>query len=623
MDSRPAAPPAPASRPLPRWSFLLAVVVTLATLGTLAQGVRHAQHIVQGFEGTQIATENVCGRITWLDEVLTMSARMAAATGDPAWQARYERCVPQLDLAIAEAHCLAPGEVEDQAARQTDQANRALVALELEAFERVTAGDLSGASALLASPAYESAKAVYAQGMERFLASMRARTSALLAVERERAARVNLVLAVAVPLLVLLWALIGRALRANRHALREHAAALERGRRELEAAMRAKSDFLARMSHEIRTPMNGVLGLSELLAETELDAEQRELLRTVQSSGALLLAIIDDILDLSKIEAGMLRIAPVPTDVRRLAREGLAILAPRAQGKGLTLACTVADGVPACVSIDPTRLRQVLTNLLGNAIKFTERGRVAVALAWSHGELSLEVRDTGVGIAPEALESIFESFVQADDSIGRRFGGTGLGLTISRELVRGMGGEITVESEPGAGTCFRVRVPAPELEDQSGAAALSDPAHAARWDARVLVVEDNPVNLVVARRLIERTGCSVTCAANGAECLERLREARFDLVFMDCGMPVLDGFETTRRIRASESGARHLPIVALSASAFPGDVEACRAAGMDDFVAKPFGQAQLEGVLLRWVGPPAPARALPAARVRADAQVEA
>ena len=275
------------------------------------------------------------------------------------------------------------------------------------------------------------------------------------------------------------------------------------------------------------------------------------------------------------------------------------------------------------MSLDPTRLRQILVNLVGNAIKFTEAGRVALSV---HGAadaagaclLRCEVADTGVGIAADRLESIFESFVQADDSIGRRFGGTGLGLAISRELARLMGGRIEVASELGVGTRFTVVLPAPVLAAPVAAAELAPGRGPARWNARVLVVEDNPVNLLVARRMLESTGCRVASAADGEECLEELARGTFDLVFMDCRMPVLDGFETTRRIRAAEPPGRRLPIVALTASAFPGDVEACRAAGMDDFLAKPFVFEQLQAALVQWLGPPDQAAALPAER-RAEA----
>jgi signal transduction histidine kinase/ActR/RegA family two-component response regulator len=616
----------PEPQPFPRWSFLSVVAITLVTVGFLARSVGTSYRVVQGFEETQLAIESVCGRITWLDEVLTMSARMAAATGDPRWQERYDECVARLDQAIAEAHRLAPGDQEDAAARQTDQANQALVAMELAAFERVRRGDRDGAALLLESPAYAGHKQVYARGMERFLASMRARTSELLGNESARADRAVALLAVALPLLATLWLLVGRSIRAHQRqqgvyqrALREHAEAVERGRREVETAMRAKSDFLARMSHEIRTPMNGVLGAAELLALTELDADQRELAATIQGSGSMLLSIIDDILDLSKLEAGMLRIAPVPTDVRRVALDVVALLLPRARGRGIELAGRSAAGLPACVSLDPTRLRQILVNLVGNAIKFTESGSVTLSAdasvdAAGGALLRFEVADTGVGIAPERLESIFESFVQADDSIGRRFGGTGLGLSISRQLARLMGGRIEVASQVGVGTRFTLTVPAPVLAAPAANAAPAAGHAAARWDARVLIVEDNPVNLLVARRLIERTGCRVSSAANGEECLEKLALEPCDLIFMDCRMPVMDGFEATRRIRATEPPGRRLPIVALTASAFPGDVEACRAAGMDDFVAKPFVFEQLTGALLRWLGPPQPAPALPAER---------
>jgi signal transduction histidine kinase/ActR/RegA family two-component response regulator len=600
----------------PRWTFVSAATITLLALGFLAANSLSSYRALRSLGQEQLAVERLCGEITYLDEVLTMSARMCAATGDLAWRARYEDHVTLLDSAIESARWLAPGAEENRATQQTDQANQALVAMEQQAFELVGAGRREQAAAILDSDDYARNKQVYMLGLQRYTHAMRARNRAVLEQERARAHVGLWVVAVSVPLLAMLWMLVGRSIRmhvraqgAYQRELRGHAAAVERSNLEVQAAMRVKSDFLARMSHEIRTPMNGVLGVAELLSESPLDPQQSEYVETIRGSGTLLLSIIDDILDFSKIEAGMLRVSPVPSDPRRIVQDVVRSFQPRARKQGIALECQVSPAVPACVLVDPMRLRQILTNLVGNAVKFTERGSVRVSLDSRSGdaetcELRCAVSDTGVGIPADRLERIFESFAQADDSTSRQFGGTGLGLTISRELARLMQGRIEVASTLSQGSEFVVvlplRVLAPQVEE------LRPPRDSApaRWHARVLVAEDNPVNQMVARRLIEKTGCRVDSVANGRECLAALARERYDLVFMDCGMPEMDGFEATRRIRAGEREGQHLPIIALTASAFPGDVEACRNAGMDDFVSKPFGTDNLAAVFDRWLGPP-------------------
>jgi signal transduction histidine kinase/DNA-binding response OmpR family regulator/HPt (histidine-containing phosphotransfer) domain-containing protein len=523
-----------------------------------------------------------------------------------------------------------------------------------------------------------------------------------------------------------------------------------------ESASRAKSQFLANMSHEIRTPMNGVLGMTELLAETELTDKQRRLVGMITNSGETLLSIINDILDFSKIEAGKIELERVdfaPLDVLEDMAE---LLAARAQAKGLELIVRADDDAPAWVTGDPHRLRQILMNLVGNAIKFTHAGEVIVSCtsASANGRsarpgepmmLRFEVRDTGIGIPPEQKARIFQAFSQADGSMTRRFGGTGLGLVIARELAQLMGGEIGVDSQPGRGSLFwftiRVtgpylsRVATPSLHDltgrrllivednptnratlehqaqgwgmrietapdgetalamlrdaasrgepfavaavdmkmprmdglelvkairsdrtlatlptvmmtslgredeiasarQAGAAAYvgkpvrrdefhnavvqllypskeraaggrAAPPARARLEGRVLVAEDNPVNQEVAVGMLESLGLTVDVADNGREAVDRFSETRYDLVLVDCQMPELDGFGATAEIRRLEAaGGGHVPIVALTANALEGDREICVAAGMDDYLAKPFSREQLTSVLSRWLPRP-------------------
>ena len=611
----------PSSRPLghggarfPRWSFASAVALTLLTIAGFAVRSWRSYRVVQEFERRELAIERVCGQIVHLDEVLTMSARMCAATGDPEWERRYRRHVDRLDGAIEAAHELAPGATESESTQQTAAANQWLVAMELQAFDLVRDGRAAEAGALLASEEYEQQKLIYSEGTDRYLRAMRGRVAVVLARERDRARGDELILSVAVPLLVILWTIVAvsirthvRLRRESEARLREHVLALERSNREVRAAVRAKSEFFARMSHEIRTPMSGVLGVSEILSATRLDPDQSDLVKTIRGSGTLLLSLVDDILDFSKLEAGMLRVQPVPTNPRRVVEEVVQILQVKAQAKKIELVSRIAPEAPKSVLLDPTRLRQILMNVAGNAVKFTEHGGVQVELdaepdgpdGW---KLRFTIRDSGVGIPADRLAGIFEQFVQGDEAVSRRFGGTGLGLAISRELARLMGGTIEVESEAGIGSTFTIALPAPAAASRDEAVESSAGRPNARWSASVLVAEDNAINRIVAERMLAKTGCRVHVVTNGEECLRALERDPFDLVFMDCHMPVMDGLAATRAIREREGNEGHTPIVALTASAFPGDVEACRQAGMDDFVSKPVTAAKLADVLQRWLG---------------------
>jgi len=394
------------------------------------------------------------------------------------------------------------------------------------------------------------------------------------------------------------------ALRDVEQASREIAAARDAA---LDVA-RIKSEFLATMSHEIRTPMNGVLGMTQLLLDTPLSDEQLDFVQTIRSSGDSLVAIVNDILDYSKIEAGRLELEPTVIDITAIAREVLDLFAASARDKGLGLSREVAGGVPRSLVGDAMRVRQVLVNLVGNAVKFTAHGRIDVAIRLLRGadgteHVEIAVRDTGIGIPPESMKFLFRSFSQVDSSTARRFGGTGLGLAISKRLAEVMGGDVTAESEPGRGSTFRFFFPARRAAQSASpprSEIAGEPASplATRHPLRILLAEDNRVNQKVAVRLLARMGYQVAVAANGLEVLEALEREPFDVILMDVQMPELDGLAATRRIRAAHPGCPPR-IIAMTANVMLGEREECTAAGMDDYVAKPVDRRALADALLR------------------------
>lgn len=373
--------------------------------------------------------------------------------------------------------------------------------------------------------------------------------------------------------------------------------------RALEAS-RLKSQFLANMSHEVRTPMNGVLGMAQLLEDTPLNDAQRTYLSALNESGRSLLRIIDDILDFSKVEAGKLEVENIDFDLTDLVNSVMGPTATSAAAKQLECTTEIDPLVPRWVRGDPVRLRQILINLTSNAVKFTDSGSIHVRVGPGRaGRVRFEVTDTGIGIDPEDKDGLLAPFTQADASTTRRFGGSGLGLTISRQLVELMDGELDFTSRLNQGSTFWFELPmppaeAPELPPEP--VSSPDVANNGRPAGRVLVVEDTTVNQLVAQSMLEALGYEVDLQSNGADAVSAIRNNDYVAVLMDCLMPVMDGYEATQRIRRLEGSSRHTPIIALTASAMAGDREKCLLAGMDDHLPKPLEQKALEEALARW-----------------------
>ncbi len=410
----------------------------------------------------------------------------------------------------------------------------------------------------------------------------------------------------AAPIVVYCMTLIRR-LRQTKYDLKKAVAAAQ-------SANAAKSSFLANMSHEIRTPLNGVLGMADVLSRQELTPSQADCVTTIRESGKALMTILNDVLDLSKIEAGKLDIAPIDADLHHVFESIGKLFAPRAEEKNLSLDINISPDVPVRLRFDTVRIRQCVANLLSNAIKFTSNGSVTISVSSTPrvdgGHLiSVVVSDTGIGMGPEILDGLFTDYSQGDASTARRFGGTELGIAIARRLARLMQGDITVVSKPGAGSTFTMTFVTANAQavavrpmDAKGPVAAGAPEASLMFGARVLIVDDNPVNRKVIRLLLKPVKMELTEADDGRKALHELADADFDLVLLDVHMPVMDGYETIKHIRASSERWRDIPVVALTADAMSGTRERLLEAGMSGYASKPIDQRALISEIGRVLG---------------------
>lgn len=558
--------------------------------------------------------------VVFLDERLTAWARLAASTGDSRWTSDYDATLARLNATIADLRMLAPTQGEAAIWRKLNNANEALAALEIAAFDALAQSRTADAREMLFSAVYEEQKGRYGEAAAALLRTKEAALARDLAAARLSHETATLV---SIGAIVLIWAgwagLVAFGIRRSR-ALREAHAALEAERAHLEtrvaertaelqaaaeaakAAEEAKGRFLAAMSHEIRTPLNGILGLVDALQRQDLAPHARDLLNIVAESGRSLQVILNDVLDFSKMESGAIEFECTAFSLRELLERSAALYQDEAARKGLLLRVCLARVADVCVLGDPTRMRQVVDNLISNAIKFTDRGKISViARAQADGDrlnISILVSDTGIGMDEEQIARLFKPFSQGDSSITRRFGGTGLGLTLSLGLARRMGGDITVRSQRGQGSTFRFFVSLPvvnELEGAQPGAALSPPPPG----LRVLAADDHPINRLVLKTLLEQFEIKARFAENGAQAIEAAEEEPFDILLLDLHMPELDGYQTIRRVRAGEGPNARTPAVALSADAMESTIEGCFAAGFDAHCAKPIDAARLFAAINR------------------------
>lgn len=578
------------------FSFLAIMLVMIG----LGYQVLNSYADIQRVQSHSIRLQQLSDQIIYLDEVLTMSTKMAAATSDRAWHDRYLAHVARLDEALSEIQDKATAVHHEWAAKTVD-ANRHLVEVEQRAFELVWEGEAAEAQTLLASDDYSKHKQRYLAGMNGLLDDL----SRVAAEETSRYQRAVLVagvqIVIAIPLILFVWSRSTNMLKQYRETHEQDQAQLRSAKDLAEDASAAKSRFLANMSHEIRTPLNAVIGLASIGVRDHHGQKCGKTFEQIRDSGQHLLGVINEILDYSKIEAGKLKIDLRPTQLIPVVEYAFDVIVEQAKSKGLTASLDLQNELPHWVEADSLRLQQVLLNLLSNAVKFTEQGGVSLRVYPDGGDICFLVADTGVGMDEDRLSSLFQPFEQADAGTTRQFGGTGLGLAISRDLARLMGGEIAAVSEPGNGSRFTLRLPlqvAPAVESVD-MKTVEAKDHKALRGLRVLAAEDVEINRLILEDLLTAEGADVRFAVDGQQAIDRIEESGancFDVVLMDVQMPRVDGHEATRRILQLVPG---LPVIGLTAHALAEEREKCLASGMVDHVTKPIDPEVLVAAVLK------------------------